>query len=169
MKYLSILRHAKAKRPEDYATDIERPLTKRGQSDAAAIGEIIARLQPEIDWIISSPALRTSETTAAVTAKLNFTRDVVWHDAVYAAGADDLLHVLAQVPAEREHVLLVGHNPGMADLISGLAAGAPARLALDLAPGGLGHLSLEIFSWNQIRWGCATLHCILRPKLFFAT
>jgi phosphohistidine phosphatase len=166
MKYLTILRHAKAKAPEAYDDDRARPLTKRGQSDAKAVGEVIALLRPQVDWIISSPAQRCHQTATAVAAVLKFDRELVWHESVYAATAEGLLDVLAQAPTDREHLLLVGHNPSMADLISGLAAGAPTRLALDLAPGGLAHLSLELFGWNQLRWGCATLHCLLRPKLF---
>jgi phosphohistidine phosphatase len=164
MKYLTILRHAKAKRPENFPTDLERPLTKRGQRDATALGETLRQLDPGVDWIISSPALRTRQTTTSLVDAIAFKREVVWHERVYEALPDSLLDVLALAPAERRHILLVGHNPGLAELISGLAAGAPTRLALDFPPGGLAHLSLELFSWNQIRWGCATLHCLLRPE-----
>lgn len=165
MKHLTILRHTKAKRPEHFPTDPERPLTKRGQRDAAMLGALIRRLDPPVDWIISSPALRTRQTTAAVVEALDFEREVVWHEAIYDATADTLLEVLALAPAGRDHILLVGHNPGLTELISGLVAGAPTRLALDFPPGGLAQLSLELFGWNQIRWGCATLHGLFHPKL----
>ena len=165
MKYLSVLRHAKAEHPEDFATDFERPLTSRGHKDAHYIGEIIAEIEPSVDWIVSSPSQRTRETVVPVVNALKFKRGVVWQDAVYEANAETLLAVLAQVPAEMEHVLFVGHNPGLEELVSGLAAGTPTRLALTMATGGLAHLTLEIFGWNQIRWGCGSLHCLLRPKM----
>lgn len=165
MKYLTIFRHAKAERAEDFATDFQRPLTTRGQKDTHQMAEILAGLEPPIDWIVSSPSQRTRDTTAIVTGTLNFTREAVWQATIYEADAETLLAVLAQVPAEMEHVLIVGHNPGMEELVSGLAAGAPTRLGITIPTAGLAHLTLEIFGWNQIRWGCGTLHCLLRPKL----
>jgi phosphohistidine phosphatase len=165
MKYLSVLRHAKAERTEDFATDIERPLTSRGQKDAHYMGEILTEIEPAIDWIVSSPSQRTRDTVAAVVSVLKFKRGVVWQDAIYEADAETLLAALSQVPDEVEHALIVGHNPGMEELVSGLAAGAPTRLALTMSAGSLAHLTLEIFGWNQIRWGCGSLHCLLRPKM----
>jgi phosphohistidine phosphatase len=165
MKYLSVLRHAKAEPPEDYATDINRPLTSRGEKDALHMGAILAEIKPAIDWIISSPAQRTRDTAQQVVHALKFKRNVIWQDAIYEAEAETLLESLTLIPAEKEHVLLIGHNPGVEGLVSGLVAGDPNRLQLTMATAGLAHLTLEIFGWNQIRWGCGSLHCLLRPKL----
>src|SRR3954451_17617799 len=126
MKYLSVFRHAKAEHSDDYPVDFERPLTSRGQKDAYQISEILAGFEPPIDWIVSSPALRTRETATVVTAALRFKRGVVWQDAIYEADAEALLNVLSQVPVEMEHALIIGHNPGMEELVSGLAAGSPS-------------------------------------------
>lgn len=165
MKSLTVLRHAKAERPDEYPSDLERPLTSRGQKDAAAIAGVIAGLKPAVDWIISSPALRTRQTTEQLVKTLNFKRQVVWDDTVYAATADSLLMALTTVPPEVEHVVLVGHNPGVQELISGLCAGAPDRLSLAVATGAFALLSLEIFWWNQIRWGCGELQLLIKPKV----
>ena len=62
MKYLSIMRHAKAARPDKYDTDIERPLTKRGMNDATLIAQQLVLLSPKVDWLISSPSVRTRQT-----------------------------------------------------------------------------------------------------------
>src|SRR3954471_7955373 len=147
MKYLSVFRHAKAEHIDDYPVDFERPLTSRGQKDAYLTSEIIADFDPPIDWIVSSPAIRTRQTATVVTAALHFKRGVLWQDGIYEAGADTLLNILSQVPAEMEHVLIIGHNPGMEELISGLAAGSPTRLGISLPTAGLAQLTLEIFSW----------------------
>ena len=164
MKYLSILRHAKAQHINEYPTDFERSLAPRGVKEAQHIGKVLAELEPTIDWIISSPAQRTRETTTFVVNALSFKRGVVWQDAIYEGVADGLLNLLAQVPNDMTHVLLIGHNPGMEELVSGLAAGSPARLGITVPTAGLAHLTLEIFGWNQIRWGCGTLHALLHPK-----
>jgi phosphohistidine phosphatase len=165
MKYLSVFRHAKAEHVDDFPTDFERPLTTRGQKDARFVGELLVDFEPPIDWIASSPAQRTRETADAVVAALKYKRGVVWQEAIYGAEAEALLSVLADVPVEMEHVLIIGHNPGMEELVSGLSAGSPTRLGITMATAGLAHLTLEIFGWNQIRWGCGTLHSLIRPKL----
>lgn len=164
MKHLSILRHAKTEHADEYPTDFERPLTNRGHKDAEAIAQLLADHAPPIDWIISSPALRTRETTDHVTDILKYKRGIIWEEKVYEAEAETLLSILTEVPVEMEHVLLIGHNPGMEELISGLAGGSPTRLSVALPTAGLAHLTLEIFGWNQLRWGCGTLHSLIRPK-----
>jgi phosphohistidine phosphatase len=165
MKQLTILRHAKAERPEGFATDLERPLSARGHKDAAAVAALVAALTPSVDWIVSSPALRTRETVKHLVQALNFKHKVVWDDSVYDASADALLGSLSIVPPDVEHTLLVGHNPGLQDLISGLCAGAPSRLNVTMATGAFAFVNLEIFWWNQIRWGCGALHLLVKPKL----
>lgn len=164
MKHLTILRHAKAEHLNDYPSDFARPLTSRGQKDAQLMAHLLLDIEPPVDWIVSSPAQRTRETTEALTAVLKFKRGIVWQEGIYEAQADTLLDLLSQVPAEMEHVLIVGHNPGLEELISGLVAGSTARLGITLPTAGLAHLSLELFGWNQIRWGCGTLHSLIRPK-----
>ena len=168
MKTLSVLRHAKAEHTEDFPTDFERPLTQRGHKDAAKIGALLTELEPAIDWIVSSPALRTRQTVEPIVATLAFKRPIVWNEAVYEAEAETLLRALAVVPPEAEHVLLVGHNPGMEALVSGLCAGDPARLHLAMATTALAHIRLEIFTWNQLRWGSGTLQALIKPKLLRA-
>lgn len=165
MKYLSILRHGKAERPDDYPSDKARPLTARGVKDAGLIGGVLARTEPAPDWIVSSPALRTRQTTERVVELVGLTRQVIWEERIYAAAAETLLQVLSEIPPEIEHAVIVGHNPGLQELVSGLCAGAPERLNVALATGALAQLELEIFWWNQIRWGCGALQFLVKPKL----
>jgi phosphohistidine phosphatase len=168
MKYLTILRHAKADRPDDYHRDFDRPLTKRGIKDAEQVARLIAKLEPAVDWVISSPSVRTRETTEHVLPTLGLGQQVHWEDAVYAATAEALLGALNAAPPEASHILLVGHNPGMEELVSGLAAGTPARLSCTLATAAFAHLEIEIVYWNQIRWGSGRLLNLVRPKLLRA-
>lgn len=165
MKTLSIIRHAKAVLPEEAPNDFARPLTKRGQKDATHLGQLMTALSPEIDWLISSPALRTRETTELVTKALNYTNSIQWAENAYLAEADQWLTLLKQAPPEAQHIAIVGHNPGLSDLVAGLAAGATTHLNFHLPTAAIAHLELEIFWWNQIRWGCGQLILLLPPKL----
>src|SRR3954468_17434476 len=113
---LVVLRHAKADWPVG-VPDHERPLAKRGHRDAAAAGRWLAEHGegPAVAWV--SPARRTRETWDGVEAHLPPGTDVRFDDRVYAAGTDDLLEVLRETPKKAASVLLVGHNPGVQDLV----------------------------------------------------
>lgn len=169
MKWLSILRHAKAADAEKYAQDFERPLTPRGVRDTQLIAPVLARLDPPIQWLVASSAQRTRETAAELLGSLTLDRAAIYQDAVYNARAEDLLHVVAATPAEVDHLLLVGHNPGMqrtvAALCMGESDGNTTTGALQMPTCGLAHLVLDITHWEQVQWGCGTLQVLLRPKL----
>jgi phosphohistidine phosphatase len=164
MKILTIVRHAKSERPEGYGQDAERPLTERGERDATRMGELLARLQPGVDWWLSSTARRTRQTSDRMLAACTYQGDTQWEATIYEASAEHLAALLTTLPQAVQHAVLVGHNPGVAELVAGLASGAPERLNLHMATGALAHLSLEIFSWNQLRWGCGCLELLVTPR-----
>jgi phosphohistidine phosphatase len=164
MKSLTIVRHAKAERPEGYGTDFDRPITERGERDAVRMAALLGRLAPPVDWWLSSPAQRAHQTTERMVAECGFAGTVQWEAAIYEGSAETLLDLLATIPQEVEHAVVVGHNPGMADLVSGLVAGAPSRLNLQMPTAALAHVGLEIFLWNQIRWGSGQLALFVTPK-----
>jgi phosphohistidine phosphatase len=164
MKSLTIVRHAKAERPEGYSTDFDRPLTERGERDAVRMAALLGRLAPPVDWWLSSPALRTRQTTERMAAECGYDGTVQWEAAIYEASDEAVLDLLATIPQEVEHAVVVGHNPGMADLVSGLVGGAPSRLNLHMPTAALVHVELEIFLWNQIRWGAGRLALLVTPK-----
>ena len=118
-----------------------------------------------MDWLISSPAARAHETAEQIAAALNFTNPIIWQAAVYLADANTLLTILSEAPQDMEHLVLVGHNPGMEELVAGLCTGAPPHLNLHMPTTALAHLHLEIFWWNQIRWGCGQLQLLVAPKV----
>ena len=164
MKTLTIIRHAKAESPEEFVNDFDRPLAPRGRKDAGHVAKFLTRLEPPIDWLISSPAVRTRQTMEQIATGLAFGESIIWQDSVYLADAETLLHVLSETPQDIEHVVLVGHNPGMEELIAGLCTGSPPHLNLAMPTAALAHLHLEIFWWNQIRWGCGQLQLLVTPK-----
>lgn len=165
MKTLSILRHAKAQASDDKIADIERVLTERGQKDARMVAKVLGLFDVAVEWIISSPAARARQTTEATVAVLDFTGPLIWQEKVYEATPETLLALLTEIPSGIEHALLVGHNPGLESLVAGLCNGGPTHLHLHMTPATLAMIELEIFSWDQIRWGCGQLHLLLPPKV----
>ncbi|MEV6925457.1 histidine phosphatase family protein [Dactylosporangium sp. NPDC051485] len=131
VRTLILLRHAKAADPDDYATDIERPLTARGHRDAAAAGVWLRKAGLRPDAALCSTAVRTRETLDELDL-----RDVpvVYEHRIYVGPALDTLELVQQVDASVQTLLLVGHNPTLSDLSDSLA---PRALDGGLATSGL--------------------------------
>ena len=168
MKRISILRHAKAAPYADYAIDFQRPLDGRGPDDAGLMAGFLAGQEQPPDWIISSPALRARQTAEIAAQILDLSQAILWDERVYDATAETLLQVVQAAPERCGHVLLVGHNPGCADLAAGLCAGGSDRMGLHLPTAGLVCLQSEVFYWHQMRWGAAYLRMLVSPKMIKA-
>ena len=117
---LVIVRHAKSAWPED-VPDAQRPLNKRGRRDAPAAGRWLRDRVGAVDVVVCSPAARTRETWGLIAAELDGAPDPVFDERVYAATVETLLTVVRGLPADVGAALLVGHNPGVADLVAVLA------------------------------------------------
>jgi phosphohistidine phosphatase len=163
---LLILRHAKSDWDTKVASDFDRPLAKRGRKDAPRVGEWLYRegLIPQV--IVSSPAQRARDTTLKVCKCLDLPKqDIQWDDDVYDADLPALLRVLSRVPQTAELVLLVGHNPGLEELLRFLAGNdvdEPADGKL-LPTATVARLEMPN-EWMQLEGGCAGLVAIVRPK-----
>ena len=109
---LVIMRHAKAANPEGTA-DVDRSLTRRGHADAAAAGPWLQRRGYVPALVLCSPARRAQQTWEALAVK---GPEVRYDRRLYGAGALELLDVVAELDDDVRVVLLVGHNPGLAEL-----------------------------------------------------
>ncbi len=130
---LILWRHADAGEPlADYAQDLQRKLSPKGEKQAARMADWLNRFLPDSTRILVSPALRCQQTVQALGRKFQ-TRE-----GLSPGGSVDVLLTLVRWPERREPVLVVGHQPtlGMtaALLMGGLqgtaeAAGATAAHA----------------------------------------
>jgi len=163
---LLILRHAKSDWDGKAASDFERPLAKRGRKDAPRVGEWLYREGVVPDVIVSSPAERARATVLRVCKSLDYKKkDILWDTDIYEAGVPDLLGVLARVSASAPTVLLVGHNPGLEELVRYLTGDdleEPADGKL-LPTAALARLEMPD-DWSNLEGGCAGLVSIVRPK-----
>ncbi|WP_327049143.1 histidine phosphatase family protein [Microbispora sp. NBC_01189] len=113
VRTLVVVRHAQAGHAPGLP-DRERPLTPRGERDARAAGEEIRRLAPAL--VLCSPSVRTRRTAELLAPGVpaEIERDI------YEAFPDDLLDVLRRTDAEIASLVLVGHNPGVHELVMAL-------------------------------------------------
>ena len=165
MRELLLLRHGKSDWSND-GSDFDRPLNSRGQRDAARIGRWLAdqRLLP--DSVFSSPASRAAQTAKLVCANAGIeAADIVWVEGLYLASVGTLLELVRAIPAERRRILLIGHNPGLEDLVEHLSGTAEQlrRQGKLLTTAALALLALKN-DWSQLGRNSAELRQIVRAR-----
>jgi phosphohistidine phosphatase len=155
---LVLVRHAKA---ADGPVDADRPLTKRGQRRAAAIGAWLEQVGAVPDLVLVSPARRAAQTWDLASAPLTHGRPPVVDARIYDNTVESLLAAIRETPDDARTVAVVGHNPSIAELAAVLddGQGSPeARNALDAGfpTGGVAVFVLPA-SFAEIEPGGATL------------
>ena len=146
MKTLLILRHAKSSWDDGSLDDRERPLNARGMRDAPRMGDLLRDESLVPDVIITSDAVRAHTTALAVAEAVGYTREVVVDPRLYHASPRDVFAVLNTVPdGSAQVVLIVGHNPGLEDLLEQLTGQRH-----DLPTAALARLALPIDSWDEL-------------------
>ncbi|MGW0732325.1 SixA phosphatase family protein [Streptomyces sp. NPDC002851] len=120
LRHLIVLRHAKSAWPDGVA-DHDRPLAPRGRRDAPAAGQWLARADYRPDQALCSTALRARQTWELASAQWDTVPPVRYDQRLYAADVPALLRVVRETPDETGTLLLIGHNPGLEDLILTLA------------------------------------------------
>src|SRR5262245_46628964 len=161
MKTLLILRHAKSSWDEPGLEDHARPLSPRGERDAPRMGKLMRdeRLLP--DLIISSDAVRARSTAEAVAEAARYPGTILLEPRLYAASPAQIVAVLRTV-ADRDAatVMVVGHNPGLEELIAHLTGERE-----DMPTAALAHVTLPIERWRQVTTSSrGTLIRLYRPK-----
>jgi len=165
VRELLLLRHGKSDWNTD-KNDFHRPLQDRGKRGAQRIGVWLATNAMTPDYVISSPAERALVTAEKCCKAMGQGSDnIVQQQKIYLADVDDLLEVLRQIPTEASRVLLVGHNPGLEELLLSLTGG-DVELAEDgklLPTATLAILEIEE-SWSDLKQSSARLLKVIRPR-----
>jgi len=159
MKTLLVLRHAKSSWDDPALDDHERPLSKRGQRDAPRMGELVRQYALTPDVVISSDALRARLTAEAVAEAARYPGEILLDPRLYMAGPADILSLLPRVQEDAKTVMIVGHNPGLEQLVEQLTGERQ-----DLPTAALAQISLPIDQWRDFkRWMRGTLVGLWRP------
>ena len=167
---LLLLRHAKSSWDDPRLGDHARPLNAQGRKAAAAMRRAMHELGLLPDVVLVSSARRTLQTMEAM-EPWEDSPLVEPMDALYLAGAPQLLQVLRGVAETARSVLLVGHNPGLHDLAmllvgkQGLAMDTPMtrRLVEGYPTGTLAEFAVT-GAWRTLDAGGGRLLRFLRPR-----
>lgn len=152
-----ILRHAQAQAAAPGQADSTRELTAHGRAEAASVRRWFEEHALTFDAVLCSPAARARQTLdlaldgAAGQARIE--------PRIYEATPGTLIDVL-DAARGAGRVLLVGHNPGLEQLVALLTEGR-SEVAHGLPTAGVARLSVP--TGAALEPGVATLHAYWSP------
>lgn len=169
MKRLTLLRHAKSGWDDPVSRDFDRPLNAKGKRAARAVGQYLRGQALHFDRITGSPAVRVIETLEEVAAAFGETIAPAWDKRVYLASGVTLLDVVHDTPDDIASLMLVGHNPGLEDLILMLVpdrAGDEARDQVEekFPTASIAEIMFDTDHWADIKPGSGSLVRFIRPR-----
>lgn len=161
MKTLIIVRHAKAVAHDAVPTDYERTLAPRGHRDAQQMAQHVCQNGPQPDLLLVSTSMRTTQTAAYFIDAWKLTEDqVVPEPRVYNASLHILTSLLPALPESASCVAIVGHNPGVSELVEYLASGhigsmpTSAVAVVDM---------LHAETWDEVAAGTGRIRSVYDP------
>ena len=145
MKTLLVLRHAKSSWDDPSLDDHERPLNERGRRDASLMGELVREYGLIPDIVISSDAVRAQLTTETVAEATRYKGKILLDHRLYIASPDEILSLLRTVREDAGTIMIVGHNPGLEELLEHLTGESQ-----DLPTATLAQVALPIDHWHDL-------------------
>ncbi len=163
---LVLVRHAKSSWDLD-VDDHDRPLSGRGRRDAQAIGRWLTDQRVRPDLVLCSSAARTRETWARTAASGLTDVPVRLESSLYRAWVPELVTMLRGLPDAVSTALLVGHAPGVPDLVEHLCPRTDAedwnRLEAKFPTSGVALVEVP-GAWTEIGKGRARLRQFAVPR-----
>ena len=163
MKRLILTRHAKSSWDNPATPDHDRPLNERGRAAAAELGVWLASRGYVPGEVLCSDSLRTRKTWAGLAAALPGTPVLHLKPALYHAGPDVMLAVLRHATADC--VMMIGHNPGIAEFAGRLVARPPVSSEFSRYPTGATLVcDFNAEGWAEVGFGAAVTVDFIVPR-----
>jgi phosphohistidine phosphatase SixA len=149
----------------------DRPLNERERRAVQSRGRHIRNGRWRFDRIIASPAVRVAETIETASRAWGSAFPVEWDRRIYLASSATLIDLLREMDGDPESVLMVGHNPGLEDLIFDLVPDDGSSPCARSSSGNSRQLPLPSWSWpstagKTLTWMRAArrTHAPARPR-----
>ncbi len=140
--------------------DFDRPLNNRGQNDAPWMGRVIAANQLLPEKVLCSPALRARTTAEAALEAAGFPGEIEFRPELYLAAPQNYIEALKEVGDSANRVMIVGHNPGLEELLTKLVGHFE-----HLPTAALAEVELPIDDWKDLSLETpGKLRHLWRPK-----
>jgi phosphohistidine phosphatase len=163
MTRLILTRHAKSAWDDPLTPDHDRPLNDRGKAAAADLGQWLASRGYVPDEVLCSDALRTRKTYSGIAPALPGSPELILKPALYHAGAEVMLAVLRH--ATGGTVMMIGHNPGIAEFAGRIVAVAPRNPEFARYPTGATLVAdFAVDDWAQAGFGMGAAIDFIVPR-----
>ena len=159
MKTLFLLRHAKSHGKDESVPDFDRPLTRRGKRAAETVGRYLRTNARIPDLLLSSPAAKTRETVELVVKTAKWTSEVRYDQRIYGADGLRLAEIVAQIENDRKVAVIVGHNPGIEELMVLLTGNSE-----QIPAGSVAKIRVKVNKWANAVDKRATLEWLVTPR-----
>lgn len=160
MKQLLILRHAKSSWKHAGLTDHDRPLNPRGLRDAPRMGRLLLSRDLLPQRILCSTAVRAHTTALMVCEAAGLADPPEFLRELYLAAPTSYIEHLALLDDDDQRVMVVGHNPGLEELVYLLT-----RDHETMSTAALAHVALPIERWAEVSLRTrGTLLDLWRPR-----
>lgn len=146
MKTLLLLRHAKSSWKQSAISDHDRPLNPRGRRDAPRAGRFLLARGLVPDATLASTATRARSTAAQVAECCGRSDMVTLDSRLYLADPEAIIDVVQSLGGDAARLLVVGHNPGCAELVALLTGHLE-----DFPTAALAQIELPISEWTDLR------------------
>jgi phosphohistidine phosphatase len=163
MKRLILTRHAKSSWDDPLTPDHDRPLNDRGKAAAADLGQWLASRDYVPEEVLCSDALRTRKTFSGIAPALPGAPVLELKPALYHAGPDVMMAVLRHAKADT--VMMIGHNPGIAEFAARLVAHPPHSPDFVRYPTGATLVvDFDVKDWSDVTFGSGVTVDFIVPR-----
>jgi phosphohistidine phosphatase len=168
MTILTVLRHAKSSWDEHGVDDFDRPLNERGRKAAKLVGLELKRRHIRFDQVIASPAVRVRQTLDELAKGYDEHLNVRFDERMYGASAETLLDLVQAISDEIHAPLLVGHNPGLQELLLQLTRddgdGPRGKVAEKYPTAAVAVVTLPAPRWEEVSPGTGEIRELILPR-----
>lgn len=172
MRKLMLLRHAKAEIGSLAIPDLDRQLIARGRKAAARMAHYLASEALIPDYVISSSSARTRETLSIMQPMLRPDgvpdAAIAYEPLIYEAPYERILHVIHRAPNNANLLMVVGHNPGLEDLVDALMMtadkDAEQKLRAKFPTCALAVLTFPALLWEDVAEQTGHLERFITPR-----
>ena len=166
---LTLFRHAKSSWDDAVPRDFDRPLNKRGEKAALIMGFWVNRNGFTFDHVVASPAVRVIETIDHFVKGTGGRIEPNWDRRIYLASSATLMDVLRDQADAHKNLLMVGHNPGLEDLVFDICpdngTSPLSNLVWEKYPtAAIARMELNVARWADVDRKCGKLTHFIRPR-----
>jgi len=148
MKNLFLIRHAKSSWDDPSLTDALRPLLPKGKKRARTIAELLHRNNAIIEWVLSSPARRASDTAEIFMDVLQLNPEILFIcNELYFASPTEIIQLIQTLDDSLATIACFGHQPDTGAL-AGILCSLPP---LEVPTSGVLLIKLHIERWKDLK------------------